>query len=168
MTAEQWRVVPGAPDYEVSDQGRVARRAGTFRCKDRRPLRPQRNDHGYLQVGLSIDGRMRMRKVHQLVVDAFIRPRRPGEVPNHLNGDKADNRLSNLEITDRAGNTAHAAKSGLIRSGSRHWRTKLTDAQVQEIRERFALGEPGQSIADAFGITRSYAYHIKQGLERAA
>lgn len=164
---EQWGDVAGFPDYMVSDHGRVARRAGAWHTPFTRMVEGGVKDTGYHQVMLSKGGRQHPRTVHQLVADAFIRPRLPGEVVNHLDGNKLNNHRSNLEITTRAGNVAHAVAHGLIRRGIRHGMAKLTDAQVREIRARFAAGEQGREIAEAYGITRNYAYHIKRGLERS-
>ena len=87
--------------YEVSSEGRV-RRIG------RAPLKPQRDKRGYLVVDLVADGRRKNAKIHRLVATAFLPPKPGcGEV-NHLDGDKANNAVSNLEWTDRSGNLKHA------------------------------------------------------------
>ena len=168
LPGETWRDVVGAEDYIVSDHGRVARKAGAFRTPFDRVVEGGIKDTGYAQVMLTINGKVHGRTVHRLVAEAFIRPMVAGDVVNHLDGVKTNNHVSNLEITDRAGNAKHAAENGLIRSGIRHGMAKLTDSDVRSIRALFADGVQGQAIADKFGITRSYAYHIKNGLERAA
>lgn len=165
---ESWRDVVGAADYIVSDHGRVARKAGTFKTPFDRIVEGGVKDTGYRQVMLTINGKVFGRTVHRLVAAAFIRPMAQGDVVNHLDGVKTNNHISNLEITDRAGNTEHAVTHGLIRSGIRHGMAKLTDTDVEEIRRRFASGDSGQSIADDFGINRNYAYQIKRNEERAA
>lgn len=165
---ESWRTIATAPNYMVSDRGRVARRGGTFAAPFDRILEGGIKDTGYRVVMLSVDGKVYSRPVHQLVAETFIRLRVPGDVVNHLDGNKMHNRIENLEITDHAGNVAHAVAHGLIRSGIRHGMAKLTDADVREIRRRFTAGESGQSIADAFGITRSYAYNVNAMRERAS
>lgn len=165
---EEWRVVQDAPDYEVSTLGRVARRAGTFRTPRRRVLRAQMNDHGYLLVSIPVSKRPQSRRIHQMVVDAFIRPRTPGEFVNHIDANKTNNRVENLEITDRAGNTEHARQMGLYRSGASHHATKLTDEDVRKLRRMFAEGYSGAEVARHFGINRNYAYTVNRGEERKA
>lgn len=164
---EVWRPAVGYPDYEVSDIGRVRRATpgrGTF---PGRVLGQRLSTTGYPTVMVVCpDGKARPRKVHQLVADAFVRVRAAGEVVNHLDGSKTNNAAHNLEVTDRAGNLAHAMRHGLIRTGFRHGMAKLSDEQVRAIRAAFSQGVPGAEVADRFGISRSYAYHIKQGLER--
>lgn len=86
---EVWLLIPGFPDYEVSDRGRV-RNARTLRL-----LKPQpnRKRHPYYRVKL---GRARM-YVHVAVLEAFEGPRWTGEDALHLNDDTSDNRLDNLK-----------------------------------------------------------------------
>jgi DNA-binding CsgD family transcriptional regulator len=72
---------------------------------------------------------------------------------NHIDGDKTDNHLSNLEYVTRSENHRHAFRIGL-RSlvGERHSQAKLTERKVIEIRERAATGERNSSLAKAFGV----------------
>lgn len=165
---EEWRTCREDDFYMVSNYGRVARRAGTPRTRYDRLLIGGINDKGYKTVVFYGNNRPKLYRVHRLVVDAFIRELAPEDVVNHLDGCKTNNRVENLEITDRAGNAEHAKMTGLYRSGERHGMAKLTDNDVAEIRARFKAGASGQYIANAFGISRNYAYQIGRGEERAA
>ncbi len=111
-----WCAVVGHPFYEVSDDGQVrsvAREVLTgSRWGGRRPKRWQSRvlrswaaGAGYQVVSL---GAARRRYVHHLVAEAFcLRPSPQHEV-NHRNGDKTDNRASNLEWVTRRENQLHA------------------------------------------------------------
>ncbi len=55
----------------------------------------------------------RTRKVHRLVAEAFIGPIASGLTVNHLDGNKANNDVENLEIVTRAENSQHAMRTGL-------------------------------------------------------
>lgn len=168
IEGEEWRAVNGAEYYMVSNFGRVKRLAGTGRgvVADRLLLTPV-GTTGYPSVMLTYPDRVRFRKVHQLVSEAFIGTRKAGDFVNHIDGDKTNNRVDNLEYTDRAGNTAHAVAAGLYRRGAEHGMAKLTDEQVRGIRAQFAAGADGQTVAEQYGISRSYAYNINAGRERA-
>lgn len=99
--------------------------------------------------------------VHKLVAEAFLGPRpTPAHQVNHKNGDRADNRIANLEWVTHSENSHHRydvlnhrAKGarGEANSGS-----KLTEAKVREIWGCRAAGERHKTIAARFGITEKY------------
>lgn len=98
---EIWKDVPGYEgQYQVSDQGRVRNSKGLV-------MSPNRLLHGYLTVHLYKGGKhtRRVHCVHRLVLHAFTGV--DGQEANHLNNDRADNRLQNLEWCTRAQNVAH-------------------------------------------------------------
>lgn len=102
---EQWRAVPGFPNYEVSDLGRIR--------SPRKVLSPWRSSNGrYLIVSLRRDGETIKRPMHQLVLEAFIGPRN-GLDACHNNGDGRDNRLSNLRWDTRSENLKDQARHGV-------------------------------------------------------
>ncbi len=70
-------------------------------------------NHGYLQVALW-NLKRKDKYVHRLVCEAFLTAPLGCSEVNHLNGIKTDNRLSNLEWTNRTGNVRHGFKTGLI------------------------------------------------------
>lgn len=78
-------------------------------------LKPGVNLAGYKSVKLTFkDKTSTTQFVHRLVWSAFNTPIPDGYVINHLNGDKGDNRLANLECVTRSENTHHAIRKGLI------------------------------------------------------
>lgn len=95
MTDEIWRPIPGWEDrYQVSNFGRV-------RSRRRRGapggLRRLANDaFGYRVLSLSRPGARVTKRVHVLVLTAFVGPRPTGHLVRHLDGDPSNNRLSNL------------------------------------------------------------------------
>lgn len=120
---ENWRPVPGYEDrYEVSDQGNVRSRSfmqryllrtgvEAFRQTKPRIIAQQVTNSGYALVHLHLNGHRQARTVHTLVAAGFL----PGtsEVVNHLNGNKLDNRLCNLERATYSENILHAVATGL-------------------------------------------------------
>jgi hypothetical protein len=122
--------------YEVSSLGNVRRGA--------RVLSFGVLSNGYRQARASLNGNRTLKSalVHRLVAEEFI-----GELPdhmqvNHKNGDRADNRVENLEIVTASENARHAYHV-LGRSkpaGSKHPAAKLTEEIVCEIRWLFGLG----------------------------
>lgn len=94
---EKWKPVVGFEGkYEVSDLGNV-RSINYLRTGKTKILSPGIN-RGYLHVVLWKDGKGKHYYVHNLVVTVFKGPIPPGMQVNHINEDKTDNRLSNLEV----------------------------------------------------------------------
>ena len=105
---ETWRPVEWAPGYEVSSLGR-------FRHCVRGTLNGTVANNGYQHVGFMVDGRQLIRLAHRVVAGAFLPNPRRHPVVNHKNGDRLDNRVSNIEWASRSHNSkdAWARKRGV-------------------------------------------------------
>ena len=148
---EEWRPVEGCP-YEVSNQGRVRRIRPGGRTWPGRVLRPFRSGKGnYLYVALAPEGRNR--RVHRFVLEAFRGPCPDGHMANHINGDRADNRLENLEWVTASQN----ARDGKGPS-------RLEASQVSEIKRRLGEGESQVSISNDYGVVPATIGAIARGI----
>lgn len=90
--------------------------------------------------------------IHRLVAEAFIS--NPNNLPevNHINGDKQNNHVNNLEWCTHAENQKHASVNNLMAVGEKHGRHKLTEIQVNEIRAlRNKLSQ--RKIANLYNVT---------------
>lgn len=67
-----------------------------------------------MQAFMCEDGKMFVRKVHKLMQDAFFKPDPDRPEINHINGNKRDNRLENLEQCSRLENMRHACETKLF------------------------------------------------------
>ena len=96
--------------YSVGDLGTVwSHRLG-------RPLSPADDSYGYRQVALYINRRRAMRRVHHLVLEAFVGPRPPRHVGMHLDHNPANNTLSNLAWGTQSENIRAAVAAGRHRA----------------------------------------------------
>ena len=96
--------------------------------------------------------------VHRLVALRYLGDPKGLHV-NHKDGNKLNNKISNLEYVTRAGNAKHAHATGLIQAGGEsNGRAKVTEDLVREIRSR--EGECTKQLAKEFGISRSNVYAI--------
>ena len=107
MVKEQWRPIDDFPSYMISNKGRVQNR------KTGRILKDADDGGGYRFVRLCRDGKPRTAKVHRLVATAFVSRNENDREVNHIDGNKSNNRASNLEWTNRSRNMLHAQDNGL-------------------------------------------------------
>jgi len=120
---ESWLPVIGFEGiYVVSDKGRVKsvdricthKNGKQFRYKGKM-LSGYYNIGGYHAVDLYRNSRRTHKLVHNLVMDSFVGVKPKGMDVNHINGNKEDNTLSNLEYCTRSENMIHAFKTGLCK-----------------------------------------------------
>lgn len=114
LTTEIWRVIDDAPDYSVSNIGRVRRDVPDWQGKYAgRILSPTRARGGYLHHTLCVDGTKIVRKVHRLVCAAFNGPQPPDKAHcAHRDGDTANNTPANLYWATPAENVADRERHG--------------------------------------------------------
>lgn len=101
--AEQWKPVVGFPDYEVSDHGHVVSHKKS-KARVLRPFLSGRQGQEHPAVSLHRDGRGHTRNVHRLVIEAFIGPRPQDLEVRHLDGDRMNPKLSNLQFGSHSEN----------------------------------------------------------------
>lgn len=149
---EEWRQTHH-PDYEVSNLGRVRswRKRSPWHSTPTEPHlhKLSTNRGGYLVTGVAY----RNIPVHTLVAAAFIGPRPPGQHVMHKDDNRQNARATNLEYGTPLRNIQDCVSRGRRRylSGETNHRSKLTESQVSEIRER-AGREPQTALAQQFGV----------------
>lgn len=89
---EKFVKIKGYEGYEVSNTGKIKS------LKTNRLLKPQKNNCGYLYILLTDSNKkVKINLIHRLVFDSFIGIDDGLEI-NHLDEDKENNRLDNLEL----------------------------------------------------------------------
>ena len=169
------------PTYRlsVSDAGDVIGPSG-------RALKLRISNSGYARVAVYVDGKQKSLFVHRLVAELFLLGEKKDQV-NHIDGNKLNNLLSNLEWCTRSENARHAVATGLYRpptvtdkflsgarkrgdairdsgahKGEKHPRAKLNDSIIRQIR-----AEPktkyGTSPWERYGISNVMYRNIRIG-----
>ena len=96
MSIEVWVEAPGYEGvYYVSNISRVKKVCNNGKVIIRKP---RVNHNGYLDINLSLHGKKKKFSLHRLVWEAFNGPIPEGMLVNHINEDKTDNRLENLNL----------------------------------------------------------------------
>lgn len=168
---EEWRDVVGYEGlYQVSNAGRVKRIEGKRVFSDGRVrhyseaiVSPTKPDP-YPRIMLHAGTRKRTTRVHQLVMEAFVGSPPSGMEVNHKNGDKADNRLDNLEYITHPDNVKHYNEVlGRGNQGSRHGMSKTNEDTVRKIRQLHKDGVSRHEIARLLGMGVSWVWKIASG-----
>lgn len=109
---EVWRTISNYDytHYMVSNHGRIKNtQTGNI-------LKPQNSSNGYLQVSVRLkltDRKNQAYSIHRLVGETFLLPDITRPYINHIDGDKKNNIVSNLEWCTPLENHSHAEKIGL-------------------------------------------------------
>lgn len=105
---EIWKEWPRDPRIMVSNMGNVV----SYKRGAPYPLKVFHTNGGYQMVGAG-DAHRPLRYVHRLVAETWIPNPNHYEQVNHINGDKTDNRVGNLEWVTPSQNICHAYRTGL-------------------------------------------------------
>ena len=151
---EIWKPIKENPVYLVSNYGRVKTIDHPVWCKVNNSYSirkgilcklSNKNSKKYWRVNVQINNKQHELAVHRLVATAFIP--NPNNLPqvNHIDGDKNNNHVSNLEWCDNDYNMKHAIEHNLIntiehrkQSSLNCWMRKLTEEQILFIREEYS------------------------------
>jgi hypothetical protein len=158
---EEWKDITGFEGfYQISNFGRVKSLGGKCGSAIRKPsIRSiSLTKDGYEKVRLLKDGKDKTVRIHRLVAEAFIPNPEGKDTVNHIDGNKKNNHVSNLEWADRSEQLYHAYKLGLKQSkvGSNNPVAKLSDEDVREIRKTYVRQsrEYGTvALAKKYGVT---------------
>lgn len=143
-----------APGYYVTDSGRVLSTTG-WRGVSVRELAQSPDKDGYMRVRLTPPSGKQVRaSVHSLVARAFHGACPPGQQCRHLNGDKLDNRASNLAWGTPVQNANDRDAHGSTARGTTNGWARLTDDAVRAIRRDCANGESQRTVARRYGTSQ--------------
>lgn len=174
MRNEEWKPIPGFNgEYEASTYGQIRSVSGirTYtawgktieRRHTGKTLKPLFDGRGaYLQVPLSINGSSRRYLVHRLVAITFID--NPNGLPevNHMDEDKTNNAVWNLEWCDHKYNNNYGSKRIMTR-GTKNGAAKISEELVRTIRKEYVPNDPvyGMTgLSQRYGVSLTHVYNI--------
>lgn len=157
---EQWKPIKGYEGlYEVSDLGRVR---GII---SGRILAAYKGSSGYLRIDLWKNGSKKVHRLHRLVLEAFQGDPPPGLQCRHLNHNKEDCSLGNLEWNTQQVNIQDNFERGACNAprGEEHYSTGLTWEKVNELRELSAAGWNTLQLAKRYKLSYTACANIVKG-----
>lgn len=151
---EEWRDVSGYEGfYQVSSFGRLKRLAGSPRCYEDRIVFPGLSN-GYRLAMLCKDSVNKPHLMHRLVVAAFKGPIDRKQVVNHVDGNKQNNRLDNLEVCSQSRNMRHQYQ---LRGGK-----VLHENEAKAIKLLLDCGYTIKPLSKMFGVSVMTIANIKK------
>lgn len=168
---EEWRDIRGFEGYyQVSNLGRVRSLNRTITCslgksfkKKGKVLSMNKFSSSGYRICMLTKGKIRENKFfHRLVCQAFLPNPENKPFVNHIDNDKLNNNITNLEWSTPMENTTHAKNIGVIKNGLDHYCSKLSTSDVKDIYYLAIKGELSQKeIARLYGISQSGVSNIK-------
>jgi len=166
---EVWKDVAGYEGlYQVSNKGnvksleRMVPYAHGMRTIFEKVMKPELNADGYLRLKLVKDGVRKNKKIHRLVAEAFIPNSEAKQCINHIDGNKMNNSVENLEWVSYSENMVHAYSNGLAKNWNLgkhyHWKHGHTEESKRKISE----AKKGSTYSWGHGHTEEAKRHISE------
>lgn len=150
-----WKTFPNLTRFEVSDKGEVRNR------ETGKLLKQFTNKKGYKVIATKIGGRKGKNvcyRVHRMVAETYLDNQENFPVVNHLDGDKTNNSVDNLEWCSHSRNLKHSYDTKLREPTCQKDVQTLTEDQVQRLLSEFKLGckrYGARAFGREFGLDKS-------------
>lgn len=170
--------------YEISDNGsvrtiphNVLKSNGKNHTIKQTVLKPAIDNKGYFRCAIIVGKKLTTFKVHRLVAECFCENPNCYPQVNHIDGNKLNNNVVNLEWCTNSQNVQHAFDTGLTKNiyqpvkdksnftrGEKQVAAKLTYDKVSEAIEIRKTGLSYQKIADQFGVNKKTIIQAIKGI----
>ena len=142
--------------YSINTNGQIySHRRGIY-------LKPGINGSGYKIVTLCDKNKRKNKSIHRLLAQHFLE--NPNSLPevNHIDGNKLNNNLNNLEWCSCSYNMKHSYKNKISTNmGETHKLSKLTENNVLEIRKLYKNGQINQGeLSKKYKVSRRVIYDV--------
>lgn len=152
--------------YQVSNLGRVKSLERKHNPIEKIMTAYVNHSNGYFQIGLKKNKTRTMNKVHRLVALAFLSNPENKKTVNHIDGNKLNNNVENLEWATYSENVTHAYQNklnhGVGSKGEKNGSAKLTKNDVLEIRSNQCKSL--KELAVEYNVSKTTISRIKHRL----
>lgn len=155
---ERWRQIPGYPDYDISEKGRVR----TWKSGKPVLMKTRPGDDTYPRVTLQdAKGKKKVERVHLLTARAFLGAAR-GRLVRHRSKSKSPS-VTNLEYGTYMDNHRDKYRDGTDQRGEKNSQAELIKKHAKQVYKlKGKLTQ--QEIADRFGVSRQAVSDIHRGV----
>ena len=151
-----WHHIKNYPDYMINTKGEIL----SLKYKKPYKLKLSKSKIGYLMVTLNSYDK---KYVHHLMSIQFLNhiPTKQLQI-NHIDGNKTNNVLNNLEIVTPKQNTRHAIAIGIHKNqkGQNNYSSKLLDFEITQIRNSYIAGQTITFLANKYSVSYSTIFLI--------
>lgn len=149
---EIWKDIEGyAGKYQISNQGRV------FSVVRNQYKSLRKDKDGYFRATLTdTSGKNRVEPIHRLVANAFIEKKEGCNVVNHLDSNRQNNCVDNLEWTTILGNNRHAWEHRQKTERKKHMK-KMTQASLPSCINYYEVYKDEELIGTFRGLKETAA-----------
>lgn len=165
---ESWKFVDGFEhNYMVNSLGQIKSIAPSEKHpKGNAILKPKKSGCGYLAVSLYKNKKPTTVSIHKIVAAAFLGDAPIGKNINHIDGNKKNNQLVNLEYTTYSENSNHAYLTGLLPIaptliGEANGNASISEAQAIHAAIRIKFGDRPCDIAKEMNVSKWPIHDIK-------
>lgn len=149
--------------YLIDEDGNI------YDVKEKKFRKPVENKKGYYKVTFYINKKLKGKFVHRLVAETFNPVEGMENLHiDHIDCNKKNNNINNLEWVTPTENSRRAWKNGLCEnstpSGNEAHHRKITEEDAKEIRRMLSKRTPIKEIMKKFNISRATVYQIKNGV----
>ena len=154
MTKYVDRTIGGA-EYRIGDNGIIYGAEGGV-------LSQRVGKGGYLLVTLGLKDERVQRLVHRVIAETFIPNIENKPEVNHIDSDRRNNSVSNLEWVTKSENMRHAFAYGKkTQKGEKNATAKLNDSIVKQILKEYSTGDVSQKeFAERYGVCKATIHNI--------
>lgn len=152
------KAIKGFEDYLIGTDGSV------YSLKRNKFMSQKITKNGYNEQSLYVgDGKYKWFRTHRLVAEAFIPNPENKPFVNHIDGNKLNNDVSNLEWVTHEENMEHAKNFSLVHRGERNAKAILTEEIVEQVCKMLEYGFRNKDISESTGVSKYNVSLIRAG-----
>ena len=150
---ELFKIIEEFPNYEISNLGNIKNSKGQLL-----KIGNRKSNSGYLQVRLSKNGKYYYRYLHRLIAEAFIPNPNNYRTINHIDGNKLNNSIKNLEWASDEMQQRHAFLQSLKSHGFSFTREQLFEIYDMFFNKHIYPRKISEILNRPFGTIRKICY----------